>query len=492
MGERGGGWRRAAISGIGVLGTLAVLALAGGAAPAASQESGRPAGSWLGLASDNGVPSIDPFDTLTLETAGFGPGVAGLPDGALPAAVAFAPDGRTAYIADLQDDGGILVVDTQALTVTGSIPLGAATLDLAVSADGSLVVATVLGRGVVVVNPATATVVRDIALDPVDTIAESVAIAPDGSQVYVTRSDGGLDIFDPATAALQFSLVIPAATMATVTPDGSTVFVVSALTEEVIGIDPRTGFERSRSAVEAGLRVYASPNGGPVVVTSVIQYEDDSVDGFTSDVDAVTGVETRRVLQDVPTPFLTFTPDGARLVGQVLGQLSLSVIDRATFEQGDEVPHQTNGLAIAPDQAPVAVLVAPSVTGLGSDTVLDASGSFSPTGSIVRWDWDFGDGTTVSTTEPVVHHRYEHPGAHTVRVTVTNSAGTSTEVVHTGKQVLRNGGPSAIATATAEVRGLAATGVDPSATVLLVGALLALGAALGAASVRRSAPRNRA
>ena len=54
------------------------------------------------------------------------------------------------------------------------------------------------------------------------------------------------------------------------------------------------------------------------------------------------------------------------------------------------------------------------------------SGSADPDGNIVSFAWDFGDGQTSSEADPT--HTYATPGTYTVRLTVTGSEGSHTEV----------------------------------------------------------------
>lgn len=96
---------------------------------------------------------------------------------------------------------------------------------------------------------------------------------------------------------------------------------------------------------------------------------------------------------------------------------------------------------ITPDQAPLANFTA-STSGL--TVTFDASPSVSPVGTIVNYQWDFGDATTGS--GQITSHTYAIPGLYTVTLTVTNSAGTSdsSTTVYNGKMMVRNGGPTAI------------------------------------------------
>lgn len=60
---------------------------------------------------------------------------------------------------------------------------------------------------------------------------------------------------------------------------------------------------------------------------------------------------------------------------------------------------------------------------VGAELVFNASESRDPDGSIVKYVWDFGDGTTLETENPVVTHVYDAPGTYTVVLTVVDDDG---------------------------------------------------------------------
>ena len=64
---------------------------------------------------------------------------------------------------------------------------------------------------------------------------------------------------------------------------------------------------------------------------------------------------------------------------------------------------------------------------------LDAWASTSPVGSIAHYTWNFGDGQIGFSTTPVTQHVYAAGGSYTVRLTLTNTAGTSVRQVFTGQ-----------------------------------------------------------
>ncbi len=83
----------------------------------------------------------------------------------------------------------------------------------------------------------------------------------------------------------------------------------------------------------------------------------------------------------------------------------------------------------------------------GNDVQVDASASTDPNGRIVRYVWDFGDGTRVQGGPENVRvtHRYAMSGDVTIRLTVTNQAGhsdtTSQTVLVTLPQLRVGSGP---------------------------------------------------
>lgn len=53
----------------------------------------------------------------------------------------------------------------------------------------------------------------------------------------------------------------------------------------------------------------------------------------------------------------------------------------------------------------------------------DASGSYDPDGSIVSYFWDFGDGTSETTSSPWTSHYYPYSGSFSITLTVTDNEG---------------------------------------------------------------------
>jgi 6-phosphogluconolactonase (cycloisomerase 2 family) len=108
------------------------------------------------------------------------------------------------------------------------------------------------------------------------------------------------------------------------------------------------------------------------------------------------------------------------------------------------------GVVAVPDQGPVAAL-ATTVAPAGSPSTLDASGSSDVDGEVVRYDWDLGDGTTLSTSTATLAHTYETPGDYTVKLTVTDDMGCSTTQTFTGQTASCNGSAAASTTASITV-----------------------------------------
>jgi PKD repeat protein len=114
-----------------------------------------------------------------------------------------------------------------------------------------------------------------------------------------------------------------------------------------------------------------------------------------------------------------------------LGALHLvAFYDRALSELEIDQNHAAGPWAGAPNQPPTARLTAdPNFGEAPLPVSFDAAASADPDGSLVAWDWDFGDGATDSGES--VSHTYDTAGDHTVTLTVTDDGGASSTATTT-------------------------------------------------------------
>jgi PKD repeat protein len=142
-----------------------------------------------------------------------------------------------------------------------------------------------------------------------------------------------------------------------------------------------------------------------------------------------------------------------------------------------------NGVAITPDQAPVAHLsVSPALA--GQPTSFNALASTVAVGTITTYVWKFGDGSSATTSTPTTTHTYALPGSYTATVTETDSAGTSTTQIFTGQTMSNNGGPSAVAPQNFTVPAISTSILLPSNGATLSGSTYLDASASNATSVK--------
>jgi len=81
---------------------------------------------------------------------------------------------------------------------------------------------------------------------------------------------------------------------------------------------------------------------------------------------------------------------------------------------------------IPPLRPPIARFTySPTLLLAGGETIFDGSPSFDYGEDIVSYSWDFGDGNTTSTVNPIIVHTYKLEGWYTVTLTISNSEGSS-------------------------------------------------------------------
>ena len=103
---------------------------------------------------------------------------------------------------------------------------------------------------------------------------------------------------------------------------------------------------------------------------------------------------------------------------------------RATDSRGATA--QDDAIVTVRNRGPVAsVSVSPAVPVLGADAVLDASSSYDPDGTIVRYEWDFDrDGVSDGRRRlRALTYRFARTGRHALDLRVTDDAGATSTVV---------------------------------------------------------------
>lgn len=325
---------------------------------------------------------------------------------------------------------------------------------------------------------------------PIGDFLNSDAMTPDGKTVYVTNSDNTL--FPIHTSNNTIGPAITAGNgpgAIAITPNGKTAYIANFLDNSVIPLDLTTNIPGAAIAI-AGSNLTAiaiAPNGLMAYVASTNPHA--IIPLNLADNTPGKAISVGNYPIDI-----AITPDGQ--TAYVVNHLDNSVtpIDLATNTAGPEIPvrQKPSGIAITPDgkrayvansddtvscinlethpptpetpivlpvgSGPIAIAITPDpspvasfkviLKDIGEPSLFDGSTSISPVGTIVEYAWDFGDGFTTKTSVPTTTHVYQTSGTFVVTLTVTNSAGTSTSRIFTGRTVSNNGSPRAICTQT--------------------------------------------
>lgn len=487
---RAGAIRRA----VATAATVAVLSLVAGSpsATADPDDATAPAGSFArpvyvtNSANVGGVANVIRFATQ--------------PDGRLapvdvePAAMGargmvITPDLRFAYVAATQSNEITMyrVGGDGALTRFGSVttvsPFG-----IAIAPNGSTVY---------VANGAAGTV-SAFAVDPVDggleqrgdpvstgeAAPKEPAVTPDGRFVYVShgsptdtaRSDVvGLAVQPDGSLAGEVGRAEAGISGAgiNVTPNGRFVYVLHQASDEVVGF--RIGADGSLTEVaRVGGGVWLEAAGmspdGRLLYAASLGFRPSTPD-FPPDPNRPSALFGFRVGDDgsltrvarvaMPDPIgIAFAPGGRH--AYVSSYTTSTVTAFAVERSGGLTALQTLGTqgdrpafhstSILPNRGPAAAFSA-KLRPAGRTVQFDASASADRDGQVDRYDWDFGDGTTLDDGGRTPRHTYRAPGTYRVRLTVTDDEGCSTHLVFTGQNAHCLGSGAATVTHTITVGG---------------------------------------
>jgi YVTN family beta-propeller protein len=352
--------------------------------------------------------------------------VASINVGSTPYAAVLSPDGKKLY-ATSSSGNSLKVISTATNTVIGSITVGTAPRAVTVSRDGStLYVSNITSGTLSVISTATNTVTNTVT---VGATPYGVAVTPDGSTVYVANSSTAANsVSVVSTGSYTVTKTIPVGPTPyglAMSPDGATLYVsnsnTSAPSISVIRTSDNT--ETSRITVDSTPRSMSlSPDGSKLYIACAGANALDVIEGgvLTHQITVGIGSTPRGVAitADGSTVFVTNALATSNTVS-VVSTGSPPVVT-STFSS------ITNLYAVVFLSRPPTAVLAPVTGGAAGGTLsFDASGSTTPDGTIVSYQWTFGDGTTDVTTSPTTTHAYArgNPVGYAAWVTVVNNSG---------------------------------------------------------------------
>jgi YVTN family beta-propeller protein len=368
--------------------------------------------------------------------------------GTQPVGIAITPDGKRAYVANHGTDD-VSVIDTATNQVIGPrIGVGDGPREIAISPDGSTAYVTDnVGNTISVLDTRTNQVVGPSI--PRGISPFGVAITPDGSTLYVS-SQSGVAVISSQTRQEVASINGgngPAGIA--VAPDGRTAYLANFLSADVFAIDTRTNqVVGSPIPIDIGAEFIAIAPSGSTVYTS--NRESNTV----SAIDTATGRPIATIPVGVGPSGIAVDPSGRTVYVANRDSNSVSAIDPRTHQvvvPSIPVGGEPQGIAIVPDQPPVASLPSPRLPiRPGVPVEFDAGASQDPDGSIASFAWSF-DGAPPAPAGPTLSYTFPRPGRHTVTITLTDEEGCSTARVFTGQTASCNGSAVASKTVTLKV-----------------------------------------
>ncbi len=361
--------------------------------------------------------------------------------------------GDKVFVDDV-DANLLRIIDTATNSLT-SLNIGGGMFGVAISPNGDRVYACSFSADqVAVVDTSTNAVTINFPVtEPV-----SVAVSPDGTRLYVSNdTTNRVELLDAATGA-QIATISGFSNPRDilVTPNGSKLFVVdqsdtavhvvSTATNAIVGTIPGANQTKQLAITPDGSKVYAA--GLETDKVTVIDVQSNTAVGSIDITDPV-GVAV--------------TSAGTSLYVSSGSTNTVHQVNTTTDQAAGSFPAVStpSDLSLVPGQMPTASVTS-TAAAAGSATSFDASASTVTGATIARYDWDFGDGTTLSNGGATPQHVYAAAGTYAASVTVTSSDGVSTEKVFNGTQVLRNGASTARATTAVTVPAV------PTATLRLI------------------------
>ncbi len=366
-------------------------------------------------------------------------------------ALALSPNGKTAYLA-VEFAKEVVPIDLSTKAIGTPIKLGNHPVSLAVTPNGSRVFAlgyvNIKHASVQGIDTANGSTSKPVKVGPLESAGEGgIAITPDGKTVWVSSSENGTVTPVSASSGSAGKPIAVGAfpTALAVTPNGGTLWVASSGDHELVPVDLATDKVGSKVRLAGPPDDLAiTPNGKDAFVAFGAPANGGERIALSGS-NAVTKIKLKDASHTlVQVDAAAVDPSGSTAFFCGASEGTIAPVTVSTAKEAPPITLRTgvssvSAIAITPDQAPTARFT----TSLSGRTVtVDASGSSAFFGTVAGYAWTFGDGKS-STSGPSTSHTYANAGKYTITLTVTDSLGTSTAVVFTGRTVSRNGGAAA-------------------------------------------------
>ena len=338
----------------------------------------------------------------------------------------------------------------------------------------------------------------------VATGAFGITVTPDGTKALVTKKTGGtLSIVDltglpvvPGPAAVTTFAVGDSPGAVAVTPDGRTAVIAEAGSSDaarIVDLSALTSTSVSLATPTAadpepfGVAIMAGPNGPQAAIADTaagtVSIVDLTSQTVVKTIDAGPGPQglvmfpvnapkarlsvmsnsgaapfaatfdgTKSADRDGVIVSYTFTfGDGTSVTSPVpivthtyttVGKFIASLV--VTDDDGAPSVAVLTSVQVEPNKPPKAALKASETTGKAPFLVtFDASRSSDSDGTIASYTFTFGDGSSVTTSNPVVSHTYVSAGKYTAGVVSTDNAGAASSPATAGVEAKANKPPTA-------------------------------------------------
>ena len=315
-----------------------------------------------------------------------------------PIGIAITPDGKYAYVTD-RDGNEASVISTQSKTVVKSIPIGDGPVGVAISPTGNLAYVTVFAENrVKLINTETMAVTGA----PIEVGTSPIAIefTPGGAAYVVDENAKEISAINAVTRKVT-SIPLAAASGEprgiAISPDGTKAYVVGRGTGPVSVID--TGTNKVTGEIE--------------------------VAGEAQEVAFAANGKTAYVTEAETPQIQTINVETGRVGGSPIALPGVF----------------PSGIALTPDQSPVAAFTSPSAT-VGVPAPFDGSPSTDADGTVASYSWTFEDGRDATGVSAV--HAFLTAGTFNAKLTVVDDEGCGEVMVFTGRTAYCSGGASSV------------------------------------------------